>query len=369
MWLEVARNGRNRGSKKRTHDFRLRRAAAFHRAGERGRQGEIKASGEGGGVPGGVWSDQGIHYHGGFPSGSNIPANGVETQRKSCAERGGKLGRGGEIDAAGEALRGGRGDRQVGTGAIACAAAGGDGAGKTGGCGGCAQWTGQRGEQEDSRRAVTGGARQPGGGFEDARKDGVQLASMAAYAALSGDVGRKPGLFKYPAGGNLLRRHGGLRRAFGGDRAAADERAAAGLRPGWRESGDGAREHAGLRAAHSFSSSTVFGTGRGIRSGRDREAGRADGGSWGITASVNGGGTGVFVAGGRSAGHEDVEGSTADRRGHREFGIRTGARPAHLHAGRRKEEPEDSQSNRTGPAHYNHRSVGQADRGGCAPCG
>src|SRR5215470_2810003 len=123
MWLEVARNGRNRRSKKRTQLLRPRRAAAFHRAGQRRRQRATETAGEDRGVPVRLGDRQRFYYHGRLPSGSNIPANGVEAQRKSCQERRGKLGRGGEADAAGEALRRGRGNRQVGTSVAARAVA------------------------------------------------------------------------------------------------------------------------------------------------------------------------------------------------------------------------------------------------------
>src|SRR5215831_917701 len=122
MWVKVVRNGRNRAEKKRTGASRLRRAAALDRTGQRGRQRPTEAAGEDRGVLVCLGDHQRFYNHRRLPSGSNIPTSGVEAQRKSCPERRGECGRGGEADAAGEALRRGRGNRQIGTGAAARAA-------------------------------------------------------------------------------------------------------------------------------------------------------------------------------------------------------------------------------------------------------
>ncbi len=87
------------------------------------------------------------------------------------------------------------------------------------------------------------------------------------------------------------------------------------------------------------------------------------------------GGRGVLADGGRSVGHANgarrfrgCRGASG-RRLDCQFFFREGSRQLDLRVRRGKEEQTDSQSNRAGAADSNHRSAGQADRGGRAPYG
>ena len=225
---------------------------------------------------------------------------------------------------------------------------------------------GKKIHEERMQRALVESGREG----EDARKEGIEVAAMYAR---SGHAARVPGVSGVRPDGMYLDATAGL-----GGHTGAIARQLLTRRRVWfwratgmrRVSSSRAREHRGLRGSrirfHQVSFSQV---GEALAAEGHCTTGRAAGGFRRLEVSVDGRREGVLADGGRPAGHAHGSQPGADRGRHRQLRIGKGTRRLDLSIGRGKEEPEDSQSNRAGAADTNHRSVGQADRGGRAPYG